>query len=139
MDTPSPPLGLLITAGLVWQMAAYLGAALAALRIFSAIRSARAPRPFCVIAAVTRCLIGARPLGAPVAALDMLRFAALLIFAVSLAITGLTARYFLSGAPQDADLQALLWVLCHIALGSGIMIALTGAHRHIVEGRADAA
>jgi hypothetical protein len=136
MSHPETALGWLNAAGLFWQLVAYLGAALAGLRLFSELKSEGAPRPFCVIAAVTRCLLSLRAQGQRVDASDMLRFGGLALAALCLAMAGNTAFYLLHADWRDLGaLQSLLWVLGHIGVGSGLMVALTGAHRLIVEGR----
>lgn len=135
MDTPSTALGWLAAAGLVWQLVAYAGAALAGLRLFGALKSEAAPRPGCVIAATTRCMLGLAPSGLRVEASDMLRLGALGLAIAALAIAGNTALHLLVlDWGEISTRKFLLWVGGHIALGSALMIALTGAHRYIMEG-----
>ena len=138
MSHPETALGWLNAAGLFWQLVAYLGATLAALRLFSELKAEGAPRPFCVIAAVTRCLLGLKARGQRVDASDMLRFGSLALAALCLAMAGNTAFYLMHADWRELGaMQSLLWVINHIGMGSALMVALMGAHRRIVEGRAD--
>lgn len=140
MDFPTTLAGWANALGLIWQITAYAGASLAALKLFSCLKSESAPRPFCVIAATTRCVIGRRPSGRRVEAADMLRLGALGMAGACMAMAALSASYLL-----DLDWRALgqgkslLWVCAHIAIGSALMISLTGAERLIREGSAHGA
>lgn len=66
----------------------------------------------------------------------MLRFGSLALAALCLAMAGNTAFYLMHADWRELGaMQSLLWVINHIGLGSGLMVALTGAHRLIVEDR----
>ena len=114
MDAPTTPLGWLNAAGLVWQFVAYMGAALGLIGTLGAVTM---PRPFCTIAAATRCLLRLQPRGEQVEAVDMVRLGAVMIAGSCLAMAGNTTLYlFSAGWDGLGRSRSLLWIGAHVGL-----------------------
>ncbi|MFT6474749.1 MAG: hypothetical protein ACJAUS_002474 [Qipengyuania sp.] len=131
MDLPSDLLDWLHTPALIWSILACAGAAFCALRVFEQVKCARAPRPFCTIAATTRWMFGRPAAGIDIKSIDMIRLGALVsafAFVLLLTFSLLELLGTLGGGLKPPALW-LAFIISRVALGSGLMILLAGVHR----------